>query len=147
MRSKREQPELNTSSLPDIVFMILFFFMAIGMFPSPQPKVENDIFVATSGVELEDTNKYIHVRVGPDGVQLGYEIIPLEELSKGIKDFRKKWPKRNIVVLHVDDDVAIGYIKNEVEPAILAAGVKQVRYETIQPEEVSSEEGGTKSAT
>ena len=136
MRSKRrETQELNTSSLPDIVFMILFFFMAIGQFPSPQAKVENDILVQETGVELEDTNKYIHVRIGPEGIQLGYEIVLLESLSEGIKDYRGEYPSRSIVVLHIDNDVEIGYIKNEVEPAILASGVKQVRYETVQEKE------------
>lgn len=130
MRSKREQIELNTSSLPDIVFMILFFFMAIGQFPSPQAQIENDIITRETGIELEDTNKYIHVRIGPDGVQLNYDVITIETLAKGIKDYRKEFPTRSIVVLHIDDDIEIGYLKNEVEPAILAAGVKHIRYET-----------------
>ena len=129
-RGKRVQPELNTSSLPDIVFMILFFFMAIGQFPSPQAQVENDIIIRETGTELEDTNKYIHVRVGPDGVQLNYDVTAIEDLSQGIRDYKKEFPKRSIVVLHIDDDVEIGFLKNEVEPAILAAGVKQIRYET-----------------
>ena len=71
MRSRRETPKLNTSSLPDIIFMILFFFMAVGLFPPPQAKVENDILVYETGIELDETNKYIHVIVGPDGLQLG----------------------------------------------------------------------------
>ena len=129
-RGKIVQPELNTSSLPDIVFMILFFFMAIGQFPSPQAQVENDIIIRETGVELEDTNKYIHVRIGPDGVQLNYDIIALEDLAQGIKDYRKEFPSRSIAVLHIDDDVEIGYLKNEVEPAVLAAGIKNIRYET-----------------
>ena len=129
-RGKRVQPELNTSSLPDIVFMILFFFMAIGQFPSPQAQVENDIIVRETGIELEDTNKYIHVRLGPDGVQLNYDLTTVEKLAEGIREFRKEYPQKNIVVLHIDDDVEIGFLKNEVEPAILAAGIKQIRYET-----------------
>ena len=129
-RGRRQQQELNTSSLPDIVFMILFFFMAIGQFPSPQAQVENDIIVRETGVELEDTNKYIHVRIGPDGVQLNYDVIMLEDLAQGIRDYREEFPTRSIVVFHIDDDVEIGYLKKEVEPAVLAAGIKQIRYET-----------------
>ena len=138
MKSRREPQELNTSSLPDIVFMILFFFMAIGQFPSPQAQVENDILVQTTGVELEDTNKYIHVRVGPDGVQLGYELTTIENLTEGIREYRKEFPSRSIVVLHIDNDIEIGLLKNEIEPAILAAGVKQVRYEVLEKEKTNS---------
>ena len=142
MKSKREQQELNTSSLPDIVFMILFFFMAIGMFPSPQPKVENDIINRETGVELDQQARYIHVRVGPDGIQLGYDLTSIETLSEDLREFRKENPKKNIIVLHIDDDVEVGFIKNEVEPAILAAGIKTIYYENLQ-EEVSSEEGSS----
>lgn len=134
MKSRRTSQKLNTSSLPDIVFMILFFFMAIGMFPSPQAKVENDILVYETGVELEETNRYIHVRVGPDGVQLGYDLSSLDTLAEDLREFRKENPKKNIVVLHVDNDVEIGVLKLEVEPAILAAGIKNVRYEVLDEE-------------
>lgn len=132
MRSKRPQPELNTSSLPDIVFMILFFFMAVGMFPSPQAKVENDILIYESGLELDETSAYIHVRIGPDGIQLGYDLTSIETLKEDLIAFKKEFPRRSIVVLHIDNDVEIGLLKNEVEPAILDAGIKNIRYETAK---------------
>lgn len=131
-KSKRPQPELNTSSLPDIVFMILFFFMAVGMFPSPQAKVENDILIYESGLELDETSAYIHVRIGPDGIQLGYDLTSIETLKEDLIAFKKEFPRRSIVVLHIDNDVEIGLLKNEVEPAILDAGIKNIRYETAK---------------
>jgi len=137
MKSRRTQQAINTSSLPDIVFMILFFFMAIGLFPPPQAKFENDLIVRKA-IELEDTSKYIQIKVGSEGeLQLGYEVISIDNLTELIKDREDK--KRNIVVLSIDDDAPIGYIKNYVEPAIQKAGISQVRYEVLEEEEVSSE--------
>ena len=134
MKSRRTQQKINTSSLPDIVFMILFFFMAIGLFPPPQAKFENDILVK-EGIELEDTNRYIHIKVGPEGeLQYGYDVVDIDDLTKIIKD--REDTKRNIVVLSIDDDAPIGYLKNYVEPAILKAGINQVRYEVLEKEEV-----------
>ena len=138
MRSRkkktRETQELNTSSLPDIVFMILFFFMAIGMFPPPQPRIENDIITSSQGVELEDTNNYIHVRVSTGQIQLGYEVIKLEDLTKLLTKIKDK----DVVILHIDDDTPIGFVKGEVLPKILDARKTLVSYEVeeIQDEEV-----------
>lgn len=132
MKSRRTQQKINTSSLPDIVFMILFFFMAIGLFPPPQAKFENDILVK-EGIELEDTNRYIHIKVGPEGeLQYGYDVVDIDDLTELIKD--REDTKRNIVVLSIDNDAPIGYLKNYVEPAILKAGINQVRYEVLEKE-------------
>ena len=132
MKSRRTQQKINTSSLPDIVFMILFFFMAIGLFPPPQAKFENDILVK-EGIELEDTNRYIHIKVGPEGeLQYGYDVVDIDDLTDMLKD--REDTKRNIVVLSIDDDAPIGYLKNYVEPAILKAGINQVRYEVLEKE-------------
>ena len=132
MKSRRAQQKINTSSLPDIVFMILFFFMAIGLFPPPQAKFENDILVK-EGIELEDTNRYIHIKVGPEGeLQYGYDVVDIDDLTELIKD--REDTKRNIVVLSIDNDAPIGYLKNYVEPAILKAGINQVRYEVLEKE-------------
>ena len=136
MRSKRQTPKLNTSSLPDIVFMILFFFMAIGMFPPPQPKFDNDIIINEAGTELEATANYIQLKIGPNGeIQLGYDLVQLEDLTKAIKDYRKDNPKRGIIVLSIDNDAPIGYIKNEVEPAIREAGLTSIQYEVVHEKE------------
>ncbi len=138
MRSKRRASQkLNTSSLPDIVFMILFFFMAIGMFPPPQAKFENDLNVR-KGIELEETNRYIFIKVGPNGeLQLGYDVVDINNLAELLRNREEK--KRNIVVFSIDDDAPIGFIKNHVEPAVLEAGITQIRYEVLEEEKVSSE--------
>ena len=69
---------------------------------------------------------------------LGYELTTLETLTDDLKEFMEENPGRNIVVLHIDNDVQIGLIKVDIEPAILEAGIKNVRYEVLE-EEVQSE--------
>lgn len=130
-RKSREQQELNTSSLPDIVFMILFFFMAIGMFPPPQPKIENDIIEVESAIELEDNGNYIHVRVSKDEIQLDYEVINIDDLTQLLTEIKNK----NIVILHIDNDTPMGIVRTIVEPAILAAKKSKISYEVTIPDE------------
>ena len=48
-KGKAEMPELNTSSLPDLIFSILFFFMIVTSMREEELKVE---FKAPTGTEL-----------------------------------------------------------------------------------------------
>ena len=49
-KEKAEMPELNTSSLPDLIFSILFFFMIVTSMREVELKVE---FKIPQGTELE----------------------------------------------------------------------------------------------
>lgn len=68
--SKREMPELNTSSLPDLIFSILFFFMIVTSMREVELKVK---FTVPTGTELEKLEKKSAVSViyvGPPTQQL-----------------------------------------------------------------------------
>ena len=51
---KREMPELNTSSLPDLIFTVLFFFMMVTTMREVTLKVK---FTTPAGTELEKLEK------------------------------------------------------------------------------------------
>lgn len=51
---KREMPELNTSSLPDLIFSVLFFFMIVTSMREVELKVQ---FNTPSGTEIEKLQK------------------------------------------------------------------------------------------
>ena len=53
-KAKREMPEMNTSSLPDLIFTILFFFMIVTTMREVTLKVK---FTVPSGTELEKLEK------------------------------------------------------------------------------------------
>lgn len=53
-KQKREMPEMNTSSLPDLIFTILFFFMIVTTMREVTLKVK---FTIPQGTELEKLTK------------------------------------------------------------------------------------------
>jgi biopolymer transport protein ExbD len=53
-KSSREMPELNTSSLPDLIFTVLFFFMMVTTLRDVELKVQ---FTTPSGTEIERLEK------------------------------------------------------------------------------------------
>ena len=53
-KASREMPEMNTSSLPDLIFTILFFFMIVTTMREVTLKVK---FTVPTGTELEKLTK------------------------------------------------------------------------------------------
>ncbi len=61
---KREMPALNTSSLPDIIFMLLFFFMTVTSMKEVTYKVSFQVPQATELTKLEKKSLVRYIYVG-----------------------------------------------------------------------------------
>ncbi len=61
---KREMPALNTSSLPDIIFMLLFFFMSVTSMKEVTYKVSFTNPTATELTKLEKKSLVRYIYVG-----------------------------------------------------------------------------------
>ena len=61
---KREMPALNTSSLPDIIFMLLFFFMTVTSMKEVTYKVQINNPQATELTKLEKKSLMRYIYVG-----------------------------------------------------------------------------------
>ena len=62
---KREMPELNTSSLPDLIFSILFFFMIVTSMREVTLKVEFNVPAGTELQKLEKKSLVSYIYIGP----------------------------------------------------------------------------------
>ena len=66
---KREMPALNTSSLPDLIFTLLFFFMIVTTMREVTLKVEFKIPQATELEKLEKKSCLLYTSPSPrDGL-------------------------------------------------------------------------------
>jgi len=69
---KKKMPALSTASLPDIVFMLLFFFMVTAIPKKDEAKVLFKVPKGTEGEKLERTNEEIYYYVGkPQSEEFG----------------------------------------------------------------------------
>ena len=66
----REMPELNTSSLPDLIFTILFFFMIVTTMREVTLKVKFTVPTGTELEKLEKKSAVSFIYVGPPTDQL-----------------------------------------------------------------------------
>ncbi len=90
---KKEMPAISTSSLPDIVFMLLFFFMVTTQMRETENKVQVKLPEATEVAKLErkDLSSYINIGSPVRHLQSQYGTdarIQLNDSFKTIDDIR-----------------------------------------------------------
>ena len=64
-KESREMPEMNTPSLPDLIFTILFFFMMVTTMREVTLKVKFTVPAGTELVKLEKKSAVSFIYVGP----------------------------------------------------------------------------------
>jgi len=63
-KSKSKLPPISTASLPDIVFILLFFFMTVTVMKNTNLLVENTLPNATEIEKLDKNDRVIEIIVG-----------------------------------------------------------------------------------
>ena len=134
---------LNTSSLPDIVFMILFFFMAVTTMRETDVMVKVRIPEATEGKVLEKKSlaSFIYIGEPLEAFQALYGTEPKIQLNDtfkeigDIQDFiaqereqlNEADKTRMLVVLKLDKDTKMGIV-TDVKQALRRASALKIMY-------------------
>ena len=131
-----ELPPVSTASLPDIVFMLLFFFMVATVLRKNDLKVLNQLPPAEQ-VEKLDKTRTVFIYIGKPGpgykgksreaiVQIGDRIVDITEVKSAILQevtkLRETLQSSAIVALKVDKDAEAGLVydvKQELREANL----------------------------
>lgn len=90
---KKEMPAISTSSLPDIVFMLLFFFMVTTSMRTTENKVIVKLPEASEIVKLERKDLASYINIGPPTIHLQAQYgtdarIQLNDSFKSVDDIR-----------------------------------------------------------
>jgi biopolymer transport protein ExbD len=89
---KRKTPGVSTSSLPDIVFMLLFFFMVATRMREITLQVNVTKPEATQSVKVEDRSLVVNVYVGKPTRSEKYGTEPRVQLDDAITDVKAIGP-------------------------------------------------------
>ncbi len=89
-KGKKEMPALSTSSLPDIIFMILFFFMVSTTMREQELLVRYKLPVATEVQKLEKKSLVSFIHVGPPSItmQAKFGTAPVIQLNDSYRNPR-----------------------------------------------------------
>jgi biopolymer transport protein ExbD len=144
-KGKREVPAMSTSSLPDIVFMLLFFFMAATTMREVDPLVKVQMPQANEITELDKKNlvniwmgKPMNAAKGEDALK-----IQLNDKTQEVEDIRnfisattatKGVSSKDIVVnLRVDKEATVGKL-TAVKQELRKADALSISYAAMSAE-------------
>ncbi len=136
-------PAISTASLPDIIFMLLFFFMVVTVMKDASLKVDVNVPDATELSKLERKSLVNHIYIGRpmEKYQAVYGTSPRLQLNdafgapEDIPLFLEK-EKLNVpepmhpfmtTSLRVDKDITMGIV-SDVKTALRKAGQLKVNY-------------------
>ncbi len=140
---KREVPAISTASLPDVVFMLLFFFMVCTTMREIALMIKNRIPLATQTVKLEKKSLVSNIYVGkPDNayqaaygteprIQLNDRFATVQEIGAFVvaeREARKEEDRNSITNnLKVDAEVTMGIV-TEIKQELRKANSLKLNY-------------------
>ena len=147
---KKQVPAMTSSSLSDIVFMLLFFFMVTTQMRETENKVQVKIPEASEVVKLErkDLNSYINIGSPIKSLQAQYGTdarIQLNDSFKTVDDIRdfvaaeresKSEADRQFMTVSIraDQDVRMGII-TDVKQELRRCSALKIMYSARKPAE------------
>ena len=131
---KRETPAISTASLPDIVFMLLFFFMVSTTMREVSLMVANAMPQATETVKLEKKSLVSNIYVGKPTPQYqgAYGTEPRIQLNDRFatseRESRKEEDRNSITNnLKVDKNVTMGVV-TDIKQELRKANSLRINY-------------------
>lgn len=142
-----ELPAVSTASLPDIVFMLLFFFMTVTVMKDSSLKVENRLPNASEIKKLEKKDRVIYIYVGKPTpeyektfgtepkIQLNDKFAGPSEVGDYIlmERAKKSQDLQNVLTtsLKVDKDANMGLI-SDIKQELRKVNALKVNYTTVE---------------
>lgn len=140
-------PAVSTASLPDIVFMLLFFFMTVTTMKDSTLMVDNTLPNASEIKKLEKKDRVIYIYVGKPTtqyqkvfgtqpkIQLNDKFADVEEIGDFILQERAKKPQelQNVLTtaLKVDRNANMGLI-SDIKQELRKVNALKVNYTTYE---------------
>lgn len=140
-KSAQTKQEVPTASMPDIVFMLLIFFMVTTVLREVTLKVRVNFTRAENIEKIEQKRLVSYIYIGPEkqqGNQLGPTKIQIDDsliedvgaIRKIMYDKLMEQPKL-IVSLRVDENSETGIV-TDVQQELREAGALRINYSTKQ---------------
>jgi biopolymer transport protein ExbD len=128
----RTVPGINTASLPDMIFTLLFFFMIVTNMQTVPVMTQLNLPTADELQKLEEQSLIVYVMAGKDSpIQFNSDFISLEEMPlrlKALTDSKAETDRsKMIAVLKLDRDLPMGLV-NDIKQNLRRAGILTIHY-------------------
>jgi len=141
--TSHEVPGLNTASLPDLIFTVLFFFMIVTHIREVPLKVEYDVPQGTQIEKLTRKSTVTYIYIGKPvesmrsvagtetRIQLNDKYATVEDIADFISAERSAMAPEDVqnmtVSIKADRDTRMGII-DDVKQVLRSSGVRNVNY-------------------
>lgn len=142
----KEMPELNTASMPDLVFAILFFFMVTTTMRSEELMVKLRLPSATEVQKLEKKSLVTYINIGPPSdakygtgtqMQLNDKFAEVEDIQDYIAQEKASMSESDqqlmTVSIKADEETRMSYI-SDVKQALRKAYALKISYSSRKGE-------------
>lgn len=137
----KEGAAINTSSLPDIIFMLLFFFMVTTTMREVTLKVKTTLPEATEVQKLEKKSLVSFIYVGPPvnpkifgtntRIQLNDQFAVIDDIQEFVANDRQKRPESDrqkvTFSLKVHEETRMGVV-TDIKQELRKAGAFKINY-------------------
>lgn len=163
-RRRHEMPGLNTASLPDLIFTVLFFFMLVTHMKSADVHVRYRVPEGQELARLQKKSSVVYIYIGTpvlaDGIhtgkgwriQVNNRVVQTADIEASVRQLRDQMNPEDAeqltVSLRADRQVPVQTI-HDVKQQLRAAGVTRINYAAadVKPqysEKVTEKFGGSR---
>jgi biopolymer transport protein ExbD len=128
-RSNTKQ-EIPTSSMPDIIFMLLLFFMVATTLKEVEVYVQYKLPEAKAIEKIENKRLISYIWVGKNGkIQLNDSIVQLDDIQDIM--YKKRVELPNVIVsLRIDKESDMGVV-TDIQQALRKADARRINYSAM----------------
>ncbi len=128
-RSNSKQ-EIPTSSMPDIIFMLLLFFMVATTLKEVEVYVQYKLPEAVAIEKIENKRLISYIWVGKKGrIQLNDAIVKIDDIEDIM--YKKRVDLPNVIVsLRIDKESDMGIV-NDIQQALRRADARRINYSAM----------------
>ncbi|MEX2602469.1 MAG: biopolymer transporter ExbD [Balneolaceae bacterium] len=140
-KSAKTEQDIPTSAMPDIVFMLLIFFMVTTVLREVELQVQIDYARAENIEKIEQKRLVSYIYIGPEllgGGQVGETRVQIDDsLVEDLASIRQLMydklleTPRLIVSLRVDSDAEMGIV-TDVQQELREANTLRINYSTLR---------------
>ncbi len=141
-KSAKTSPEISTASLPDIIFMLLIFFMVSTVLRETEVKVRTTLPQAEALTKIEQKRLVSYLYIGPrkqsgtnqfgeTAVQVDDAIVDNVSSLRTIMSQKISDQPKIIISMKVDEESQMGIVR-DVEQELREAGTLRINYSSRQ---------------
>ncbi len=147
----KETPELATTSLPDIIFMLIFFFMVTTSMRKATVMVEQKLPMASEVKKLENKSLVSYINIGAPiktyqtllgtttRIQLNdkfADVVDIQDFISSERSLRSEQDQKLMTTsMKIDEKVKMGVV-TDVKQALRRSGALKINYATLKGDKV-----------